>query len=151
MPAVSSALGSTPSLRPCPGSGPPGCALVPRAASSGPLGPLLLHPVPPQGRAGLRKDTGGRDGGKRMKAGITSLVHFESHNGSPCCGSAPESCLTLCNPGDCSLPGFPVHHHLPGLAQTHVHGVNDAIQPSNPLSSPSPPACNLSQHQGLFQ
>ena len=52
---------------------------------------------------------------------------------------------------DCSTPGLPVHHQLPELAQTHVHGVSDAIQPSHPLSSPSPPAFNLSQHQGLFK
>ena len=58
---------------------------------------------------------------------------------------------TLCDPMDCSTPGFPVHHQLPELAQTHVHQVGDAIQPSYPLSSPSPPAFNLSQHQGLFQ
>ena len=56
-----------------------------------------------------------------------------------------------CEPMDCSTPGLPVHHQLPELAQTHVHGVTDAIQPSHPLSSPSPPALNLSQHQGLFQ
>ena len=61
------------------------------------------------------------------------------------------SCLTLCNPMDCSTPGFPVHHQLPELAQTHVCLVSDAIQPSHPLSTPSPPAFNLSQHQGLFQ
>ena len=52
---------------------------------------------------------------------------------------------------DCSMPGFPVYHHLPELAQTHVHWVSDAIQPFHPLSSLSPPAFNLSQHQGLFQ
>ena len=52
---------------------------------------------------------------------------------------------------DCSTPGFPVHHQLPELTQTHAHCVVDAIQPSHPLSSPSPPAFNLSQHQGLFQ
>ena len=52
---------------------------------------------------------------------------------------------------DCSTPGFPVYHHLPELAQTHVHGVGDAIQPSHPLSTPSPPTFNLSQHQGLFR
>ena len=52
---------------------------------------------------------------------------------------------------DCSTPGFPVHHQLPELAQTHVHGVSDVIQPSHPLSAPYPPAFNLSQHQGLFQ
>ena len=56
-----------------------------------------------------------------------------------------------CNPMDCSTPGFHVHHQLPELAQTHVHWVSDAIQPSYPLSSPSPPAFHLSQHQGLFQ
>ena len=56
-----------------------------------------------------------------------------------------QSCLTLCDPMDCSTPGFPVHHQLPELAQTHVHRVSDAIQPSHPLLSPSPPAFNLSQ------
>ena len=61
------------------------------------------------------------------------------------------SVMSLCHPVDCSTPGFPVHHQLPELAQTHVHCVGDAIQPSHPLSSPSPPALNLSQHQGLFQ
>ena len=60
-------------------------------------------------------------------------------------------CPILCDPMDCSTPGFPVHHRLPELAQTHVHRVTDAIQPSHPLLSPSPPAFNLSQHQGLFQ
>ena len=62
-----------------------------------------------------------------------------------------QSCLTLCDTMNCSTPGFPAHHQLPELSQTHVHWVNDAIQPSHPLSSPSPPALNLSQHQGLFQ
>ena len=65
--------------------------------------------------------------------------------------SVAQSCPTLCNPMDCSTPGFPVHHQLPEFSQTHVHQVGDAIQPSYPLSSPSPPAFNLSQHQGLFQ
>ena len=59
--------------------------------------------------------------------------------------------VQLCHPMDCSTPGFPVHHQYPELAQTHVHLVSDAIQPSHPLSSPSLPAFNLSQHQGLFQ
>ena len=54
--------------------------------------------------------------------------------------SVAQSCLTLCNPMDCSMPGFPVHHQLPESAQTHVHRVSDAIQPSHPLPSPSPPA-----------
>ena len=57
----------------------------------------------------------------------------------------------LCNPMDCGIPGFPVYHQLLELTQTHVHWVGDAIQPSHPLSSPSPPAFNLSQHQDLFQ
>ena len=59
--------------------------------------------------------------------------------------------LTLCDPLNCSTPGFPIHHQLLELAQTHVHQVGDAIQPSCPLSSPSPPAFSLFQHQGLFQ
>ena len=62
-----------------------------------------------------------------------------------------SSCPTLWNLMDCSLSGFPVHHQLPELAQTHVHPVSDAIQPSHLLLSPSPPAFNLSQHQSLFQ
>ena len=65
--------------------------------------------------------------------------------------SVAQLCPTLCNLMDCSMPGLPVHHQLPELAQTHVHRVGDAIQPSHPLSSPSPPAFNLSQHQGLFK
>ena len=65
--------------------------------------------------------------------------------------SVTQSCLTLCDPMDCSTPGFPVHHQLPELAQTHVHRVGDAIQPSHPLLSYSPPAFNLAQHWGLFQ
>ena len=62
-----------------------------------------------------------------------------------------QSCPTLCDPLNCSTPGLPVHHQLPEFIQTHVHRVGDAIQPSHPLSSPSPPSHNPSQHQGLFQ
>ena len=65
--------------------------------------------------------------------------------------SVTQLCPTLCDPMDCSMPGFPVHHQLPELAQTHVHRVCYAIQPSHPLSSPSHPAFSLSQHQGLFK
>ena len=68
-----------------------------------------------------------------------------------CCCSVGQSCPTLCDPMDCSTPGFLVHHQLPEFTQTHVHWVGDVIQPSHPLSLPSPPALNLSQHQGLFQ
>ena len=65
--------------------------------------------------------------------------------------SVAQLCPTVCDPMDCSSPGFPVHHQLPELAQTHVHWVGDTIQPSHPLSSLSPPTFNLSRHQGLFQ
>ena len=65
--------------------------------------------------------------------------------------SVTHSCRTLCDPMNFSTPGFPGHHHLPELAQTHIHWVCDAIQPSHPLSSPSPPALNLSQPQDLFK
>ena len=65
--------------------------------------------------------------------------------------SVAQSCLTLCNPMDCNIPGFPVHHQLPELAQTQLHQVSDAIQPFHPLASPYPPTFNLSHHQGLFQ
>ena len=65
--------------------------------------------------------------------------------------SVVQLCPTLCDPMYCSMPGFAVHHQLPELAQTHVHQVSDAIQPSHPLMSPSPPTFNLSQQQDLFQ
>ena len=73
---------------------------------------------------------------------ITAMFQFSS---------VAQLCLALCDPMDCSTPGFPVHDQFPELAQTHVHQVSDAIQPAHPLSSSSPPALNLSQHQGLFQ
>ena len=65
--------------------------------------------------------------------------------------SVTQSCPTLCNPMNHSMTGLPVNHQLLGFTQTHVHRVSDAIQPSHPLSSPSPPAPNPSQHQSLFQ
>ena len=74
---------------------------------------------------------------------FSSLGHYFS--------SVAQSCPTLCDPMNRSMPGFPVHHQLPESTQTHVHWVGDAIQPSHALSSPSPPALNLSQHQGLFK
>ena len=73
---------------------------------------------------------------------IHSFVQFSS---------IAQSCLTLCDPMNCSTTGFLVHLQLQKLTQTHVHRVGDAIQPSHPLSSPSPPAFNFSQHQGLCQ
>ena len=74
-------------------------------------------------------------------------------SGGPCCCSCfpvPKLCPVLCNPIDCSTPGFPVHHYLPEFVQTHVCGVGDAIKSSHPLSPPSP-ALNLSRHRGLLQ
>ena len=65
--------------------------------------------------------------------------------------SVAQLCLTLCDPMNWSMPGLPVYHQLPEFTETHVHRVSDAIQPSHPLSSPSPPAPNPSQHQSLFQ
>ena len=76
-----------------------------------------------------------------------SSVQFSSVQFS----SVAQSCLTLCDPMNRSTPGLPVHHHLLEFTQTHVHRVRDAIQPSHPQSSPSPPAPNPSQHQSLFQ
>ena len=71
--------------------------------------------------------------------------------GSILSSSTAQPCLTLCDPMYYSTPGFPVHHQLPETAQTQVHRVGDTIQPPHPLLSPSPPAFNLSQHQGFFQ
>jgi len=79
---------------------------------------------------------------ENMLNSISLSVHFSS---------VAQSCLTLCDPMNHSTPGLPVHHQLPEFAQTHVHWVSNAIQPSHPLSSPSPPAPNPSQHQSLFQ
>ena len=75
---------------------------------------------------------------------LCSNVHFVEF-------SSVQSCLTLCNPMNSHMPGIPVHHQLPEVAQTHVRWVGDAIQSSQPLLSPSPPAFNLPQHQALFK
>ena len=85
--------------------------------------------------------------------GVWSLIHWTTRKTPRAVqfSSVAQLCPTLCDPMDCSTPGLPVHHQLPEFTQTHVHWVGDAIQPSHPLSSPSPPAFNLSQHQGLFQ
>ena len=84
-------------------------------------------------------------------------IYLPWSDGTGCCSAAAaaakslQSCPTLCDPMDCSMPGLPGHHQLPEFTQIHVHWVSDAMQPSHPLSSPSPPALNLSQHQGLFK
>ena len=76
---------------------------------------------------------------------------FPFNNVSVQFSSVTQSCLALCDPMNCSTPGLPVHHQLPEFTQTPVHRVGDAIQPFHPLSSPSPPALNPSQHLRLFQ
>ena len=83
----------------------------------------------------------------------TSTSHSHTHSLTPSVqfSSVAQSCPTLCNPMNHSMPGLPVHHQLPESTHTHVHRVRDAIQPFHLLSSPSPPAPNPSQHQGLFQ
>ena len=79
------------------------------------------------------------------------LKQYLANVGSVQFCSVTQSCLTLCDPMNHSTPGFPVQHQLPESTQMHIHWVSDVIQPSHPLLSPSPPALNLSQHQGLFQ
>ena len=82
---------------------------------------------------------------------VSYTVKFENHCPSVQLSWVSQSCPTLCDPMNRSTPGLPVHHQLPEFTQTHVHRVSDAIQPSHPLSSPSPPVLNPSQHQSLFQ
>ena len=98
----------------------------------------------------LSKEEGfgaGHDQTQRSRWGsvlcATTYIYF-------CC-SVAQACLTFCHSTDCSMPVFHVFHHLPKFTRTHVYWVSDAIQPSHPLSSPSPPALNLFQHQGLSQ
>ena len=79
-----------------------------------------------------------------MRALNSSFLSFQFR-------SVAQSCLSLCDPMDCSMPGLPVHHQLPEFTQTHVHWVANAVQPSHLLLPSSPPAFNLSQHQGLFK
>ena len=88
---------------------------------------------------------------KECSLHLLSRLAYGSHSLFVQFSSVTQSCQTLCDPMDCSTPGFPVHHQLLEPTQTHVHRVSDAIQPSHPLLSPSPPAFNLSHHQGLFK
>jgi len=102
------------------------------------------------------KSDGGWDWNHQNFLSYACCLCWEASNWSrgklvSCSCSIAKACLTLCDPMNCSIQGFPVPHHLLEFAQTHVHWVGDAIQPSQPLLSPSPPAFNLSQHQGLFQ
>ena len=97
---------------------------------------LLMRVKEESERASLKLNT------KKTKIMASSPFQFSS---------VTQSCPTLCNPMNRSTPGLPVHHHHPDFTQIHVHRVSDAIQTSHPLSSPSPPAPNPSQHQSLFQ
>ena len=85
-------------------------------------------------------------GSQRVEHDWSDLAHMHRYIQL---SSVTQSCPTLCNPMDCSTPGLPVHHQTPVLAQTNAHQINDDIQLSHPLLSPSPPALNLSQHQGF--
>ena len=100
-----------------------------------------------QGPCGLGISKQQRVGESSHPGHFSGSVQFSSVQ----LNSVAQSCPTLCNPMDCITTGLPVHHQLLELAQTCVHQVGDAIQPSHPLSSPSPPAFDLSQHQDLFQ
>ena len=104
---------------------------------------ILLSPGSISGHGKLNHDLGLCPVGKENS--LHCLILFSSVQFN--CSVDP----TLCNPIDCSTPGFPVHHQLLEPAQTHVHCIGDAIQSSHTLSFPSPPTFNLSQHQGLFQ
>ena len=84
-------------------------------------------------------------------ASLENNFYFSKQLVSGQFSSTAQSCPTLCHPMACSMPGLLVHRQLPELDQTHVHQVSDAIQPSHPPSSPSPPTFNLSQHQDLLQ
>ena len=90
----------------------------------------------------LQRHTDGQEAHEKMLNITNYSVRFSS---------VAQSCPTVCDPMNRSMQGLPVHHQLQEFTQTHVHRVGDAIQPSHPLLSPSPPAPNLSQHQGLFQ
>ena len=82
---------------------------------------------------------------------MRNVLHIGCKDSSVQFSSVAQLCPTLCSPMNCSMPGLPVHHQLPEFTQTHIHRVGDIIQPSHPLSSPSLPAPNPSQHQSLFQ
>ena len=109
----------------------------------------LMHWDDPEKRDGERGWTGVQDGEHIYTHGwFMSMYGKNQYNQIR---SVAQSCLTLCDPMNCSTPGLPIHHQLPEFTQIHVHRVSDAIQPSHPLSFPSPPASNPSQHQSLFQ
>ena len=99
----------------------------------------------------MKQQTGSKSGKDDIKAVYYHSAYLTYMQSLVQFSSVAQSCLTLCDPMNCSTPGLPVHHQLPESNQTHVHWVGDAIQPSHSLLSPSPPALNLYQHQGLFK
>ena len=99
----------------------------------------------------MEQQTDFKLGKEHVKAVYCHLAYLTSMQGSVQFSSVSQSCLTLCDLVNHNMPGLPVHHQLPESTQTHVHRVDDTIQRSHPLLAPSPPALNLSQHQGLFQ
>ena len=118
-----------------------------------PIVPLTWHP--PHSARWLQSAFSGLHDGIEI-----DLRYRYNHTGRVCScmlrhsiqfSPVAQSCPILCDPVNCSTPGLPVHHQLLESTQTHVHRVGDAIQPSHPLSSPSPPAPNLSKHQGLIK
>ena len=109
-----------------------------------------VHPPPYDAKDAARKQSISWQA--RKKSNLFCHQHFNvSKMSSVQFSSVAQSCPTLCDRMNRSTPGLPVHHQLPKFTQTHIHRVSDAIQPSHPLSSPSPPAPNPSQHQSLFQ
>ena len=109
--------------------------------------PIFLH-----GKfRGLRSHVGYSPRSRKESDTTEQLCFALLHPTSVQFSSVAQSCPALCDAMNCSTPGLPVHHHLPEFTQTQVHRVSDAIQPSHPLSSPSPPVLNPSQHQSLFQ
>ena len=125
---------------------------VPKLVSTGALGVLTLS---------SHRDVQVGNWGRPVtrKSGVWLIIHLKQISQSMRRGSLVEvnycsvtkACLTLCDPMDCSMPGLPVPHHLPECTQVHVHWISDALQLSHHLSPSSPSACNLSQHQSLFQ
>ena len=118
--------------------------------------PTLVTPQAAARQAPLSREFPGKNTGVGWHFLLQGIFPTQRSNpGLPHCSvqfsSVVQSCPTLCDPMNHSTPGLPVHRQLPEFTQTHVHRVSDAIQPSHPLSSPSPLAPNPSQHQGLFQ
>ena len=108
-----------------------------------------------QWRNGHREQTYGRGVGEEGEAEKYGESNMETYYSickiHCCCCSVTQSCLTLCDPMDCSTPGLPVPHRLLEFSQVHVHCIGDAVQPSHPVTPSSPSTFNVSEHQGLFQ